>query len=152
MRAKKASIHSGANPRKINPAWFTGRVRMTDMSGVIGSRGHNIYHVRFEGARTKIHAHNGDQILYVTKGRGSLETFSRKGPTRRSFGIKKTQRVPLRQGDMVFIPRGTLHTHGADGRGIFSHIAINIIPPRSAEYKTTWYESDFATHVTGAVK
>jgi len=154
MNAKKASIRARKNPRKINPGWFTGKVSMTEMSGIIGSRGHNIYHVSFEmGSRTKLHVHDGDQILYVTKGKGSLETFSKKGKGKEFFGIKKTQRTPLTQGDMVFIPRGTFHTHGStDKKGIFSHIAFNIIAAKGGKYTTTWYESDFASLATTIIK
>lgn len=139
----KASIHSKANPRKINQAWFTGLVGMTDISSTIKSKRHNIYHVNFKnGARTKLHIHNGDQILYVTSGRGSLEVFSKSGQANKQFAIKKTQKISLVTGDIVFIPRGVLHTHGStDRRKTFSHIAFNILS--SKEYKTTWYESDF---------
>jgi quercetin dioxygenase-like cupin family protein len=139
---KKASIHSRANPRKINPTWFTGKVGMTDISGTIKSDGQNIYHVSFKnGARTKLHAHNGDQILYATAGIGSLEIFSKKGSKRKYFAIKRVQKVKLLPGNIVFIPRGVLHTHGATGKKTFSHIAFNILAIK--EFKTVWYESDF---------
>lgn len=149
---KKSSIHSRANPRKVNPAWFTGKVSMTDISASIKPKGHNIYHVRFEnGARTKIHSHNGDQILYVTSGMGSLETFSKNGGSQERFAIRKKQKIPLSEGDIVFIPRGMLHTHGSTSkRQVFSHIAFNILAAR--EYKTTWYESDFKKNVLNSIK
>lgn len=120
---------------------------MTEISGIIDSKEQHMYHVYFEnGAKTKLHTHNGNQILIVTKGRGVLETFSKKGNKKDHFGIKKTQKVSLNPGDVVYIKKGTLHTHGsADKRSVFSHVAINIIPAKNKEYKTVWYESDFKT-------
>ena len=35
-----------------------------------------------------------------------------------------------------------------DNKKEFSHIAINILPRKNAEYKTVWYESDFKTKVS----
>jgi hypothetical protein len=54
---------------------------------------------------------------------------------------------------VAYIPKGTLHTHGsADKKNVFSHIAINIIPAKNREYRTTWYESDFKTLASGIIK
>ena len=147
MSVKKANLFSNSKTRKINPDWFTAKVHMTEISGIINSKEQHMYHVYFEnGAKTKLHTHNGNQILIVTKGRGVLETFSKTGNKKDHFGIKKTQKVSLNPGDVVYIKKGTLHTHGsADKRSVFSHVAINIIPAKNKEYKTVWYESDFKT-------
>lgn len=100
-----------------------------------------------------MHSHNGNQILVVTKGSGLLETFSKKGNKKDHFSIKRTQRINLSLGDVVYINKGTLHTHGsADKKRLFSHIAINIIPAKNKEYKTTWYESDFKTFAGNIIK
>ncbi len=154
MSVKKVNLFSNSKIRKINPNWFTAKVRMTDVSGVINSKEQYIYHVYFEnGAKTKLHMHNGNQILIVTKGSGTLETFSKIGTGKDHFGIKKTQKVSLSLGDVVYVKRGTLHTHGSAGkRGVFSHIAINILPAKNKEYVTTWYESDFKTLASDIVK
>lgn len=154
MKTKKASINSKKNPRKINPEWFTGKVNMNDLSASLRSPSHNIYHVKFEGgARTKLHFHSGDQILYVTGGRGSLQMFSKTGARKENFKIKRTQTVPLATGDMVFIPRGILHTHGSTSkRQVFSHIAFNIIPAKQTKYATVWYESDFASNASSIIR
>jgi quercetin dioxygenase-like cupin family protein len=147
---KKANIFSKTPLRKVNPDWFTGYVHMTEISGTINSKRQDIYHVTFEkGARTKLHVHDGDQILLATKGMGSLEIFSKHDKSKENFGIKKTQRILFNSGDIVFIPKGTLHTHGSvNKRQLFSHIAFNIISGK--KYNTTWYESDFqkfASHI-----
>jgi len=149
---QKSNIHTSANRRKINPNWFTGPVRMEDISSVINSLEQNIYHVYFEkGARTKLHMHNGSQILIATKGKGSLVTFKKSDKTSH-YKIRKTESIKLNEGDVVYIPKNTLHTHGsANPRQTFSHIAINILPRKNLEYKTTWYESDLKA-MTGIIK
>ena len=147
---KKINIYASGEKRKINPDWFTDKVHMKDISSKIKSKEQNIYHVYFEnGAKTKIHTHNGNQILIATKGTGSLEIFRKYGTSKNNFRIKRTDRISLREGDVVHIPSNTLHTHGSsDKKEIFSHIAINILPSKNSEYKTSWYESDFKTAVT----
>ncbi|QLH11137.1 cupin domain-containing protein [Nitrosarchaeum sp. AC2] len=146
---KKSNINSKGDKRKINPNWFTNKVHMKDISSKIKSKEQDIYHVYFEnGAKTKIHSHNGNQILIVTKGTGSLEMFRKYGTKKTEFKIKKIEKISLNEGDVVYIPSNTLHTHGATSKKMFSHIAINILPAKNSEYKTAWYESDFKTKVT----
>ena len=114
MNVKKANLFSNSKIRKINPNWFTNKVHMTEISSIINSKEQNIYHVYFEnGAKTKVHIHNGNQILIVTKGKGILETFSKKGNKKDHFVIKKTQRINLILGDVVHIQKETLHVHGS---------------------------------------
>lgn len=154
MTVKKVNLFSNSKIRKINPNWFTSKVRMTEISDIINSKEQHIYHVYFEnGAKTKLHTHNGNQILIVTKGNGVLETFSKKENKKDHFGIMRTQQISLNLGDVVYIKKGTLHTHGsADKKKVFSHIAINIIPAKNREYKTAWYESDFKTFASDIVE
>lgn len=149
----KSNIYSPGDQRKINPNWFTDKVHMKDISSKIKSKEQGIYHVYFHnGAKTKLHWHNGNQVLIATKGNGSIEMFRRYGTGKNSFKIKRTEKISLKEGDTVYIPAKTLHTHGSvNKKKIFSHIAINILPPRSSEYKTTWYESDFKSNVTKVV-
>ncbi|TBR08677.1 MAG: cupin [Candidatus Nitrosotenuis sp.] len=154
MDVKKANLFSNSKTRKINPNWFTAKVHMTEISGIIDSKEQNIYHVYFEnGAKTKVHVHDGNQILIVTKGIGVLETFAKKGNGKDNFGIKRTKKISLNLGDVAYIKKGTLHTHGsADKKRLFSHIAINILPAKGKKYKTTWYESDFKTLARNIIK
>ncbi|NIM26069.1 MAG: cupin domain-containing protein [Nitrososphaeria archaeon] len=150
---KKSNIYAPGDQRKVNPNWFTGRVHMKDVSSKIKSKEQGIYHVYFHnGAKTKLHWHSGNQVLIATRGSGSLEIFRRYGTSKNSFKIKRTEKITLKEGDTVYIPAKTLHTHGSvNKKKIFSHIAINILPPRSSEYKTTWYESDFKANVSKVV-
>jgi len=147
---KKYSIHVKSKQLKVNPDYFTGKVILKEISSIVKSKEQKIYHVTFKnGARTKIHHHSGGQILIVTKGRGSLQLYSKSGNNKSKFQIKKTDKTSLNEGDIVYIPAKKLHTHGSiDKKKVFSHIAINAKPSINKEVKTTWYESDFKTKVT----
>ncbi len=146
---KKSNIFGTSDQRDVNPEWFTNKTWMKVLSKKIKSKDQDIYHVHFEnGSKTKLHWHNGNQVLIVVKGKGSLELFRKYGSKKTEFKIKKIEKIILNEGDIVHIPAKTLHTHGAiNKKNPFSHIAINILPRKNAEYKTTWYESDFKSKV-----
>jgi quercetin dioxygenase-like cupin family protein len=146
----KTNIKGSTDVRKINPDWFTNKTWMKVLSEKIKSKDQDIYHVHFEnGSKTKLHFHNGNQVLMAIKGKGNLEIFKKYGSKKTEFKIKKIERISLNEGDIVHIPAKTLHTHGAiDKKKEFSHIAINILPKKNAIYKTTWYESNFKNKVT----
>ncbi|MDH3279160.1 MAG: cupin domain-containing protein [Nitrosopumilus sp.] len=147
---KKTNISGKGDQRKVNPDWFTGKTWMKVLSEKIKSKDQDIYHVHFEkGARTKIHQHDGNQVLIAVKGKGSLEIFKKYGSTKINFKIKRTERITLNEGDIVHIPAKVLHIHGSiDKKKPFSHIAINILSKKNTPYKTIWYESDFKSSVT----
>jgi quercetin dioxygenase-like cupin family protein len=63
-----------------------------------------------KGIRTKFHAHSTEQILIVTSGRGIVATED----------TESTVTV----GDVIFIPAGEKHCHGAAADSEFSHIYI----------------------------
>ena len=68
--------------------------------------------VRFApGARTAWHAHPGGQTLYVTEGRGLVQ--SRGGEI-----------IEIRPGDVIYTPPGEWHWHGAAPDHFMTHIAI----------------------------
>ena len=146
----KTNILGKGDQRKVNPEWFTGKTWMKVLSKKIKSQDQDIYHVHFQnGSRTKIHWHDGNQVLVGVKGKGSLEIFRKYGNKKSDFKIKKTQKITLNEGDIVHIPAKTLHTHGSvDKKKEFSHIALNILPRKNAQYKTVWYESDFKSKVS----
>jgi len=147
---KKTNIFGNRDQRKVNPNWFTGKTWMKVLSERIESKDQDIYHVHFEkGSRTKLHQHDGNQVLIAIKGKGSLEIFRKYGSVKTNFKIKRIERINLNEGDIVHIPAKVLHTHGSvDKKKSFSHIAINILPKKNAPYKTTWYESDFKSKVS----
>ena len=150
---KKSNISGSKDKREVNPEWFTGKTWMKVLSDKIKSKDQDIYHVHFEkGSRTKLHLHNGNQVLMAVKGKGSLEIFKKYGTNKSEFKIKKIERISLNEGDIVHIPAKTLHTHGSiDKKKEFSHIAINILPRKNSTYKTTWYESDFKIKVKNII-
>ena len=91
--------------------WFTGDVWL---DRIIPAGGHEAIHcstVTFEpGARTRWHTHEGDQILIVLSGEGRVSDTAR-GTT-------------IRAGDVVHIPAGEKHWHGAAPGTIMSHLAV----------------------------
>lgn len=141
----KINIYTRGNQRKVNPNWFTAKTRMKEIGDALNISEQKMYHVYFEkGSKTKLHVHNGNQILIATDGQGSLETFKKIKLKRGDFAIKREKRTLLKKGDVVYIPAGVLHVHGSTNKEkTFSHIAINILPGKDEEYKTAWYESNF---------
>src|SRR3989344_343224 len=83
------------------------------------------------------------------KRKGSLQIYLKSGNGKSKFLIKKTDKINLFEGDIVYIHAKKLHTHGSnDKKRAFSHIAINANASTNKPAKTTWYESDFKTKVT----
>lgn len=106
--ARAGSLPSRSGP----PEWFTGSVRVDmlfvpeEPSRVSGGL------VTFEpGARTAWHAHPLGQTLVVTAGCGWVQQWG--GPIQ-----------VIRPGDVVRIPPGQKHWHGATATTGLSHIAI----------------------------
>ena len=104
---------SGSQPSGKGPAeWFTGVVRIdplfqpTEPARVGGAS------VTFEpGARTAWHTHPLGQTLVVTAGCGRVQRWG--GPLEE-----------IRPGDVVSIPPGEKHWHGAAPATAMAHIAI----------------------------
>jgi len=104
---------SGSQPPRPGPADnFTGSVRIDSSfqanapARMYGAR------VAFEpGARTAWHTHPLGQILIVTTGAGRVQRW----------GDPKDE---FRQGDVVWIPPGQKHWHGAAPNSSMTHIAI----------------------------
>jgi quercetin dioxygenase-like cupin family protein len=85
--------------------------------------------VRFTpGARTAWHCHPGGQTLYVTEGRGLVQ--SRGG-----------QIIDIRPGDVIYTPPGEWHWHGAAPSHFMTHLAMWEVD--EAGSSATWGE-----HVT----
>jgi quercetin dioxygenase-like cupin family protein len=111
---KKMEIkRSGAQPSaKGKVEYFTGTVRIDplfqapDPARVMGAS------VTFEpGARTAWHTHPLGQTLIVTAGSGLVQSWG--GPIREIWS-----------GDVVWIPPGEKHWHGAKATTAMTHIAI----------------------------
>lgn len=63
-----------------------------------------------KGNRTKFHAHDTDQLLWVKTGRGIVMTDDEK--------------IMLEPGELVFIPAGLNHWHGAPEDSYYEHISF----------------------------
>lgn len=120
---------AGTNPSRQGPAdTFTGTVRLDPLfkaeepGRVAGSI------VTFEpGARTAWHSHPAGQTLIVQHGLGRVQQEG--GPVE-----------DIRPGDVVWIPAGVRHWHGASRLTAMTHLAVHeSIDGRSAD----WFE-----HVT----
>ena len=104
---------SGSQPSGKGPAeYFTGSVRVDPLfsppapARVLGAS------VTFEPrARTAWHTHPLGQTLIVTSGRGRAQTWD--GPVEE-----------IRPGDVIWIPPGEKHWHGAAATTAMTHIAI----------------------------
>ena len=145
----KENYMSKGKIKKVNPNYFTGSVTAREISNVNAPE-HKIYHVTFKkGTMTKLHHHQGGQTLIVTKGNGVLIHYKKTSKGKSKFRIKKIKKIPLKIGDIVYIPAKKLHAHGSITKTKdFSHIAINSSPIKNQEPKTTWFESDFASSVS----
>jgi quercetin dioxygenase-like cupin family protein len=104
---------SGSQPSRKGPAdYFTGSVRVDPLFQVDDPERPVVINVTFEpGARTAWHAHPLGQILIVTAGAGLAQ--SRDGPIEE-----------IRPGDVVWVPPGEEHWHGATPTTALTHIAI----------------------------
>ena len=104
---------SGSQPSSKGPAdYFTGAVQIdplfqaNDPARVLGAS------VTFEpGARTAWHTHPLGQTLIVTAGCGLVQRWG---------GLIEE----IRPGDVVWIPPGEKHWHGATANTAMTHIAI----------------------------
>src|SRR4030042_1846005 len=64
-----------------------------------------------KGVRNKFHAHDSEQILIVTSGKGIIAT--------------ETEEKVITIGDIIIIPAGEKHWHGATKESEFSHIYVS---------------------------
>jgi len=113
VAAKVEIKRSGSQPStKVSAEYFSGYVRVDPLfqaknpARAVGAS------VTFEpGARTAGHTHPLGQTLIVTAGCGLVQRWG--GPVEE-----------IRPGDVVWIPPGEKHWHGATATTAMSHIAI----------------------------
>ncbi len=90
---------------------FTGPVTLQAIIGNGLSEKFLIQQVNFsKGVRNKFHIHSTEQILIVTEGEGIVATDK--------------EEITVRPGDVIFIPAGEKHWHGAAKDSTFSHIYV----------------------------
>ncbi|HBS5428245.1 cupin domain-containing protein [Klebsiella variicola] len=117
------SVFPRGDKNEAYAQFFTGTSYLTRLS----SEGVAIGNVVFEpGCRNFWHVHHeGGQILLVTGGRGWYQVWSEAARE-------------LKTGDVVNIPAGVKHWHGAAHDSWFAHIAV-AIPAEGAT--TEWLEA-----------
>ena len=107
MRIERLSV----DKRTRNPAEvFIGAV---DSQTVIGDEARDLRlaeHTFHDGARNKLHTHTTDQILIVTAGDGIIAT--------------EHEEREIQTGDVVHIPAGERHWHGAKPGHDMTHLAV----------------------------
>ncbi len=64
------------------------------------------------GSRNKFHKHSGDQILIITEGTGKVATDD--------------EVLEVSEGDVVIIPAGENHWHGAPDSTSMAHITVTV--------------------------
>lgn len=90
---------------------FVGRVQTTVIETIGEGVGvHGLLVSFLPCAHTKLHTHSADQVLIVVGGRGYV------GDPYRPELVQK--------GDIIRIPAGTPHVHGAGAESGFKHIAL----------------------------
>jgi 4-carboxymuconolactone decarboxylase len=105
--------HTGMLPSQRGPAEnFTGSVSIQFLEHARPPARTSSALVTFQpGARTAWHSHPLGQVLIVTAGMGRVQRWG--------DAIKE-----IKQGDIVWIPPGQKHWHGASPTSAMSHIAI----------------------------
>lgn len=123
--------------------YFLGNVILHDISKNIGVKDQKVYYAGFKnGAKTKVHYHEGSQTLVVTQGTGILVLYKKANLKNKQAKMRLESSSVLREGDVVYIPKNTLHWHGALKGKNFGHIAFNGFTSKGKEAKTIWYDSD----------
>ncbi|MDE1146582.1 MAG: cupin domain-containing protein [Azospirillaceae bacterium] len=104
---------NGAHPSlKGSPQTFTGSVVVDSLFSTADPSHVSGGHVTFApGARSAWHTHPAGQILIVTAGTGWIQ----------EWGGEKRE---IKPGDVIWIPPGVKHWHGATATNGMSHIAI----------------------------
>ncbi len=100
-----------AQPDSARKGYFDGEVKTLQLVGPNESNEVEVLAVYFSaGARTIPHTHEQDQILQIIEGQGIVAT--------------ETEKLLVAAGDVVTIPAGTWHWHGATRDTAMCHIAI----------------------------
>jgi quercetin dioxygenase-like cupin family protein len=105
IRVTAEKRQPGNNPAFIGPVQ-TQDVVSDEMAALL-----RVTEVTFPpGARNKWHMHAADQVLIVTEGHGTIAT--------------EAEERSITPGDVVLIPAGQKHWHGATAESAMTHYAI----------------------------
>lgn len=105
-----------------NPSYFTGQVTIRRMAATDPPTNVKMLRVEFDaGARTHWHTHDGVQVLVILSGCCRFQHEG--GPVQEA-----------ETGEVIQIPAGEKHWHGATADAPMVHLAINI------DTETEWLE------------
>ena len=108
----KIARSDSLQPKKGSAEYFTGSVQVQELFPAYDPSRTSGGKVTFEaGARSAWHTHPLGQILIVTDGTGWIQEWGRP--------IEE-----IRKGDVIWIPAGVKHWHGATPSTAMTHIAI----------------------------
>ncbi len=92
---------------------FKGRVLAQPLVGE-EAQVHRLGAISFrDGARTRLHHHDFDQVLLITEGDGIVATDEHEHH--------------VTSGDVVFVPAGERHWHGAAPNASMTHVSVNLV-------------------------
>jgi len=107
---KIVKVNQVARVPRVSPL-FTEQVTMQPIVDTDLSKRFRIAQVNFDkGVRNKFHSHTIEQILIITEGEGIVAT--------------ENEEVTVVPGDIIFIPAGEKHWHGATKDSTFSHLYV----------------------------
>ncbi len=115
--------------------YFVGSVEIKKLVTDAVSKEVETYVVTFSnGARTKLHYHETDQILIATKGKGTVVLQGKVAMEGDTARVSMDQVHAMSEGDYVCVPAYMWHWHGAAKGEDFAHLQIK------KPGKTTWLE------------
>lgn len=126
MELKKWNINQMTEvPKSQQEKNFTGDFTMRKLPEEPNSE-EEIYFVEFRrGCKTRPHIHLSEQILIIKEGKGIVGFVEKVDQNESNTNATLTKKeYEINEGDIVRIPAGLLHWHGAIKDNDLSHIAI----------------------------
>jgi quercetin dioxygenase-like cupin family protein len=121
---------SQAQPDTARKGYFDGEVKTLQLVGPKDSNEVELLAVYFSaGARTRPHIHEQDQVLQIIEGQGIVAT--------------ETEKLMVSEGDVVTVPAGTWHWHGARRDSAICHISIKRPGPSNWEVEEKNWASGY---------
>jgi quercetin dioxygenase-like cupin family protein len=116
--------------------YFDGSVEIRKMITEALTKDFETFLVAFQdGARTKLHYHETDQVLIATEGSGIVAIQTDVKLEQENKAIVKLDEIhKMTEGDFVCVPAYKWHWHGAERGSKFSHLQIK------KSGKTVWFE------------
>ena len=135
MSMEKFQIKELTPDQSMN-MYFEGSVEIRKMVTDALTKDFETFLVTFhDGARTKLHYHETDQVLIATEGSGvvALQTAAKLEKDNLAV-VRLDETHQMSEGDYVCIPAYRWHWHGAAKAARFSHLQIK------RPGKTAWFE------------